>query len=272
MYENLIAGDWMWRSAVAKDSRTLRNQRMVVKTEAGATQNPKIVKRPETSMTDRLRGFILGGPDTERITALRRLLQDTSENSYRSYQTRVCEIDLSSSCQLTLDALRRMRPNVTMRSHRVLLGLARNSEDLLPTWMLNMNGKGAYASDEIVNTFFKLFSRRTIDLSTENPTRTWPRCQYMSSLFMEKVMDLSKSEQPGRGEWPTYYTGKNGITRWRPEVSPLEFDFIFFPINVDSNHWILAVVAVSSEEVRIYDPLPGGEYMDYGRTILRYLT
>ena len=135
-----------------------------------------------------------------------------------------------------------------------------------------MDGKGAYASDEIVNTFFKLLSQRTIDLSTENPSRTWPRCQYMSSLFMEKVMDLSKSEQPGRGKWPTYFTGKNGITRWRPEVSPLEFDFIFFPINVDSNHWILAVVAVSSEEVRIYDPLPGGEYMDYGRTILRYLT
>jgi hypothetical protein len=204
---------------------------------------------------------LLSRPGVESLASLRELLQSDREKANEAYGKKG---DLAS--QLPLASLRRMRPNIKsseeLKKH---FGLEHH-----PSWIIDNDSTAAYADDQIINHFLSLLRELGTGVLSQHLAR--PKCYYEKTHFMEKLMDIQGTGVLGSQEHEyKYSTGTSDIRRSAPIGGYMQYDFVFFPINLPF-HWVLAVVAVRLKEIRLYDSLGSGkELKAYGFGILRYL-
>ena len=102
-------------------------------------------------------------------------------------------------------------------------------------------------TDEIVNYFVEMLSNRDAELSNDDPNRQ--RSCFFNSFFITKI----------RNEGNTLLLHDeyqfDNVRKWSkkaPGGDIFKLNSMFFPINKNRNHWILAVVYMKKREIRIY--------------------
>jgi hypothetical protein len=107
---------------------------------------------------------------------------------------------------------------------------------------------GQWLEDEVVNTFLYLLSHREEELSRNNVTRK--RNGFFNSFFMTKLLNEGHSKHSGEYE---YNNIRNWSTKFVPGGDIFEVDKLFFVINVERTHWVLAVADMLNQKIQMYD-------------------
>jgi sentrin-specific protease 1 len=114
-----------------------------------------------------------------------------------------------------------------------------------------------WLNDEIINFYMKLLQERDKELCKNFADRS------PSYFFSSHFMDLLKT----RDEY-----NFQKVRRWAKDVPMSEQRRIYFPININNQHWALAVVHMDIKEIRYYDSIfgenKGNPYME---SLLRWL-
>lgn len=117
-------------------------------------------------------------------------------------------------------------------------------------------------NDELMNFYGQLLLRRDRARRTCMPTAnsTHRGCHFMNTYFMSKlVLD--------RGVYD-YAQVKSWTERLTPGL--FEHEKVFVPINVNKDHWTLAVIDMPTQTIKYYDSM-GGTGSQYLKWLLRYL-
>jgi Ulp1 family protease len=135
---------------------------------------------------------------------------------------------------------------------------------------------GVWVKDEVINSFFHLLSQQDGELCKNNVTRK--RNGFFNSFFMTKLLNEGNSNRSRIGEYE-YNNIRNWSTNFVPGGDIFKVDKLFFPINVERTHWVLAVADILNEKIEMYDS--GSRkynYQSIGKngircleTLLRYL-
>ena len=104
---------------------------------------------------------------------------------------------------------------------------------------------GVWLNDEVINLYCKLI---IIELQNKGE-----KIHIFNSNFMEKLYS---------DEGIVY----DNVKRWSRFVirgDIFELDKLFIPININNNHWILAVIFIKEKRIQIYDSMlaPGTRYL-----------
>jgi Ulp1 family protease len=107
---------------------------------------------------------------------------------------------------------------------------------------------GQWLEDEVVNCFFYLLAQRDGELSKKDATRK--RNGFFNSFFLTKLLNEGHSDRSGEYE---YDHVRNWSRRFVPGEDIFEVDRLFFVVNVERQHWVLAVVDMSNKKIQMYD-------------------
>jgi hypothetical protein len=108
---------------------------------------------------------------------------------------------------------------------------------------------GQWIKDEVINSFFHLLSQRDGELCKNDVTRR-KRNGFFNSFFMTKLLNEGHSTNSGEYE---YNNIRNWSTKFVPGGDIFEVDKLYFVINVERQHWVLAVVDISNQKIQMYD-------------------
>jgi sentrin-specific protease 1 len=97
-------------------------------------------------------------------------------------------------------------------------------------------------NDEVVNFYMELLQDRDNSLHAKYPSSR-VRSYYFNSFFITKLLICDNC-----------YTYLN-VTRWTKTIDIFEMDKIFFPINLNNEHWAMAVVFMRRKRICYYDSL-----------------
>ena len=126
-----------------------------------------------------------------------------------------------------------------------------------------------WLNDEVVNFFLKNCLRSREEEHGNNTNQK--RSHFFNSFFMQNLFD----EKNGNANQKGRYNYRNVKTWYRnlPGKNIFNLERIFFPANVNSNHWTLTVVFMEEKRIQYYDSLnkEGGNGEKYLNGILAYL-
>lgn len=105
---------------------------------------------------------------------------------------------------------------------------------------------GTWLDDNVINFYFELISERARrDLqATNKPDFAKLKIHMLPSFFFEKLQrERSYS----------------GVKKWsnKSNIKVLDMDKVFIPININQNHWCLAVINFLKHRFEYYDPMGG---------------
>jgi sentrin-specific protease 1 len=107
---------------------------------------------------------------------------------------------------------------------------------------------GQWIKDEVINSFFHLLSHRDEELSKNDSTRK--RNAFFNSFFMTKLLNEGHSNHSGDYD---YSNVRNWSRKFVPGEDIFEVDKLFFVINVERTHWVLAVADMLNQKIQMYD-------------------
>ena len=127
-----------------------------------------------------------------------------------------------------------------------------------------------WLDDEVVNYFLKnCLQSREEKMHSSNTNQK--RSHFFNSFFVQKLFD----EKNGNANQKGRYNYSNVKTWYKkvPGRNIFNLERIFFPANVNSNHWTLTVVFMEEKRIQFYDSLnkKGGNGEKYLNGILAYL-
>jgi hypothetical protein len=135
---------------------------------------------------------------------------------------------------------------------------------------------GVWVKDEVINAFFQLLTQRDGELCKNDVTQK--RNGFFNSFFMTKLLNEGHSNRSRIGEYE-YKNIRNWSANFVPGEDIFEVNKLFFPINVERTHWVLAVADILNQKIEIYDS--GSRLYNYKsigkngvrclQTIFRYL-
>jgi sentrin-specific protease 1 len=99
-----------------------------------------------------------------------------------------------------------------------------------------------WLNDEVVNFYMWMLDERDRLLCMENSYRR--RSHFFNSFFMAKL---------GFGK----NINTENVKRWTKNFKPFTMDKIFFPINIENQHWTMLVVNIKSRRILYFDSLYG---------------
>lgn len=110
---------------------------------------------------------------------------------------------------------------------------------------------GKWLNDEIINYFLKnCLNRRDEKLCAKEPGRR--RSHFFNSFFVQNLYDEKNKNRKLRG----VYNYKM-VRRWSRKVPTprdiFSLKYIFVPININNNHWTLAVIFMEAKKIQYYD-------------------
>jgi hypothetical protein len=109
---------------------------------------------------------------------------------------------------------------------------------------------GQWIKDEVVNSFFHLLSQRDGELCKNDVTQKGNG--FFNSFFMTKLLNEGHSDPSRSGEYE-YNNIRSWSTKFVPGEDIFEVDKLFFPINVERVHWVLAVADILNQTIQMYD-------------------
>ncbi len=118
----------------------------------------------------------------------------------------------------------------------------------------------SWLNDEMVNFYMKMLNERENELVVKYPIKK--KSYFFNSFFVNRLVD---NESGG-------YCYDN-VKRWTKKAgieNIMEFERIFFPVNVNNTHWTLAVVYLHAKRVLYYDSM-GGRGQRYVEGLLRWV-
>ncbi len=114
---------------------------------------------------------------------------------------------------------------------------------------------GCWLNDEIINFYIEMLKERDSRLSTSLHDRI--SSHYFHSIFYMKLMENG------------VYNYAN-VRRWTKKVDIFSKHKVFFPINLNNNHWVLAVAHIVSKTIVYYDSFAGNG-VPHLRNLLKWL-
>ena len=82
-------------------------------------------------------------------------------------------------------------------------------------------------------------------VAVANPAGSVKGCHFFNSFFVDKLLD------DGRG-----YNYRN-VRRWTKRIDVFSMKKLFFPVNIDNQHWCMAVVHMDDRRIQFYDSYGG---------------
>jgi Ulp1 protease family, C-terminal catalytic domain len=139
----------------------------------------------------------------------------------------------------------------------------KNFKTLLPKGWFNDECHDGWLSDEVIDFYMYLLQLREEKQPCNNGTKKWT--YFFKTSFITTIFNVDKKK---------YNYGKyDNVSKWSKNVPGgclFRLSKNFFPINVNGNHWTLAVVYMNEQKIQYYDSNGGsGEY--YLHVILQYL-
>jgi Ulp1 family protease len=125
---------------------------------------------------------------------------------------------------------------------------------------------GIWVEDEVINAFFHLLSKRDGELCKNDVTRK--RNGFFNSFFVTKLLNEGHTNHSGEYE---YGNIRNWSTKFVPGEDIFEVDKLFFVINVERAHWVLAVADISNQKIQMYDSGSRYNYKSIGKNGFRCL-
>ena len=114
-----------------------------------------------------------------------------------------------------------------------------------------------WLNDEIIAAHLAILGMKEdakLEIDTNN------KCSYFMSTYL--VTTLIRE-------------GYQGVKKWGRKVaaprSLLDGKHIFFPININNNHWVLVVAETETRKIKFYDTYHGNEGRYYGELVAEYL-
>jgi hypothetical protein len=115
---------------------------------------------------------------------------------------------------------------------------------------------GVWVKDEVMNAFYYLLSQQDGELCEKDVGRK--RNGYFNSFFFTKLLNEGHSNRSGEYE---YQNIRNWSTRFVPGEDIFKVGKLFFPINVERQHWVLAVIDMTNQKIQMYDS--GSQLYEY---------
>jgi len=112
-----------------------------------------------------------------------------------------------------------------------------------------------WLNDEVINGMSTLMQWRNERTVATNPSA--PTHYFFSTYFYTKLWHMNEYSY-------------SIVQRWTKDFDVLNYDKIFFPINVANSHWILAVLDKSAGTISVYDSL-GGRNKIVGESLKRWV-
>lgn len=123
---------------------------------------------------------------------------------------------------------------------------ANQNQVLSQAFNADINGKDIqtlrglnWLNDEIINFYMNLVCERSRELAESSPD--YKRCYAFSTFFYPKLAKEGYSQS---------------LKRWTRKVDLFAHDLILIPVHLGL-HWTLAVIDISSREIRYYDSMNG---------------
>ncbi len=111
---------------------------------------------------------------------------------------------------------------------------------------------GKWLSDEVINYFLKIcLKSRNMKICAKEPGRRWPH--FFNSFFVQTIFDEKNRNRKLKGRH-NYKNGK-GWSKKVPGKDIFNLKYIFFPINLNSKHWTVAVIFMEAKRIRYYDSM-----------------
>jgi SAM-dependent methyltransferase/predicted O-methyltransferase YrrM len=226
--------------------------------EKSATSGYKRKKEDEVYLDDR------AAYEAEILTKLTPLYQiditDTKIDYNIISSSMLCkEEELSSARNVPLNEKEQaiVRKVLQKTSNRLLF--EQDGFEITTDTMYRLNN-GKWLNDTIIDFYCKMLNDRDQALSTANPSRR--RSYFFNSYFITKLFERSK------------YTFNN-VKRWTKHIDKnylLNYDKLYFPINIDQIHWVLAVIHLQDEKrIEYYDSLGGENANTYLKILKQWL-
>lgn len=95
-------------------------------------------------------------------------------------------------------------------------------------------------NDELINAYMELINKRSATNSS------LPKVYCVNTFFLNKLAP--------KGD----YCYEN-VKRWLKNIDLFSYDLIMVPVNVNNNHWCLAVINLKQEKLEYYDSLQLGD-------------
>ncbi|CAB1102982.1 unnamed protein product [Ectocarpus sp. CCAP 1310/34] len=129
--------------------------------------------------------------------------------------------------------------------------VVRAFNDMVSKASLRTLRSGEWLGDEVINLYMKSLQARNREAVASG--KQVPKCGIMSSFFYTQLSDN------GRGY---RYQGVKRFLK-KAKIDLFDLDKFIFPINVNQNHWTLAVINFRLERLEYYDSL-GAPFGDAG--------
>lgn len=100
-----------------------------------------------------------------------------------------------------------------------------------------------------------LLQERDIQLCANDPSRK--PSHYFNSFFISKILEFD------------VYTYKN-VSRWTRKFDIFALRRIYFPININNNHWTMIVLYMEQRQIHYYDSM-GGSGRKYIAALTRWM-
>jgi hypothetical protein len=110
--------------------------------------------------------------------------------------------------------------------------------------------EGAWLNDEIINFYFKML--QAYDMKKQKNVVGYRKSHFFNSFHMTRLLDTHNEYR------------FESVARWVKKISHiLDYEKIFFPININSSHWTLGVVYIQLKKVVYYCSMhcKGGKYL-----------
>ena len=117
-----------------------------------------------------------------------------------------------------------------------------------------------WLNDEVIHYFCQLLSYRDEAICASN--KQSKRSHFFKSFFMTKLLD-----QDGTYQY-------NNVKRWSKRVPGKDIfnlNKIFFPVNIGSMHWTLAVIHMTERKISFYDSMSGPYGKGICQALFRYI-
>ena len=154
-----------------------------------------------------------------------------------------------------------MRP-LTAKEKRVVIGattkgigsrseiLASQDGDSVQRGSMQTLSPGTWLNDEVINYFLKnCLKSRDIKICAKEPGRR--RSHFFSSFFVQTMFDEKNRNKQLRGKYN--YENVKSWSKNVPGKDIFSLKYIFFPINIMSIHWTVAVIFMETKRIQYYD-------------------
>jgi Ulp1 family protease len=109
---------------------------------------------------------------------------------------------------------------------------------------------GIWLNGDIICFYFQMLQVRNVQLHNLNKNRR--KSHFFSTYFITKLLYNANGYEYGN------------VKRWTKHIDIFLYDKIFFPINLNNSHWMLAVIFMQRQEIHFYDSYhsKGINYLD----------